>query len=162
MNQVSNCLGKRRDLSVHPESQVVNVVLHRTGLHFEQGLLFRHKPACLGGYCRLATALFLWLPALIIRKTSDKDSLENRHAKSALNYHLSTVVFVLGSLVVLGLIGLLVSLAGGGTALILIIPIAGFGILTIGGIALRSYISGSIAGARGKEYSYPITYAFVK
>lgn len=108
------------------------------------------------------TALFLWLPALIIRKTSDKDSLENRHAKSALNYHLSTVVFVLGSLVALGLIGLLVSLAGGGTALILIIPIVCFGILTIGGIALRSYISGSIAGARGKEYSYPLTYAFVK
>ncbi|NBQ98076.1 MAG: hypothetical protein EBU12_07635 [Microbacteriaceae bacterium] len=79
-----------------------------------------------------------------------------------MNYHLSTVVFVLGSLVVLGLIGLLVSLAGGGSALILIIPIVGFGILSIGGIALRSYISGSIAGARGKEYSYPLTYAFVK
>jgi uncharacterized Tic20 family protein len=126
-------------------------------VHLAPLILLVLAPASIG-----ITALFLWLPALIIRKTSDKDSLETRHSKSALNYHLSTVVFVLGSLVVLGLIGLLVSLAGGGSALILIIPIVGFGILTIGGIALRSYISGSIAGARGKEYSYPLTYAFVK
>jgi len=106
--------------------------------------------------------LLLWLPALIIRKTSDRNSLENRHATSALNYHLTTWIAILGTAVLVALVGLLASLAGAGGALILVIPIVGFGILTIGGIALRSYISGSIAGARGKEYSYPLTYAFVK
>ncbi|NDC19787.1 MAG: DUF4870 domain-containing protein [Microbacteriaceae bacterium] len=106
--------------------------------------------------------LLLWLPALIIRKTSDRNSLENRHATSALNYHLTTWIAILGTAVLVVVVGLLASLAGAGGALIFVIPIVCFGILTIGGVALRSYISGSIAGARGKEYSYPLTYAFVK
>jgi uncharacterized Tic20 family protein len=108
------------------------------------------------------TALLQWLPALIIRKTSDRNSLENRHATSALNYHLTTVLAIVGTAVLVVVVGLLASLVGWGGALIFIIPIACFGILAVGGIALRSYISGSIAGARGKEYSYPLTYSFVK
>ena len=106
--------------------------------------------------------LLLWLPALIIRKTSDRNSLENRHATSALNYHLTTWIAILGTAVLVVVVGLLASLAGAGGALIFVIPIVCFGILTTGGIALSSYIRGITAGASGKEFSYPLTYSFVK
>jgi len=106
--------------------------------------------------------LFLWLPALIIRKTSDRHSLENRHATSALNYHLTTWITILATAVLVVVVGLLASLVGAGGALIFVIPIVCFGILIIGGIALSSYIRGITAGARGKEFSYPLTYSFVK
>ena len=106
--------------------------------------------------------LLLWLPALIIRKTSDRNSLENRHATSALNYHLTTWIAIFSAAVLVVVVGLLASLAGAGGALIFVIPIVYFGILIIGGIALSSYIRGITAGVRGKEFSYPLTYSFVK
>lgn len=106
--------------------------------------------------------LLLWVPALITRATSERNSLENRHATSALNYHLTTWITILATAVLVVVVGLLASLLGWGGALILIIPIACFGILIIGGIALSSYIRGITAGVRGKEFSYPLTYSFVK
>ena len=108
------------------------------------------------------TVLFLWLPALIIRKTSDRSTLENRQAKSALNFHLSFFLYFLGLLVVGALIIVFVSLIGNGAAGIQAIPVVGFGLLILAGLAIGSFIKGAVAGARGKEFNYPIAIPFLK
>ena len=109
------------------------------------------------------TLLFLWLPARIIRRNSDLSSLENRHAKSALNFHLSIFLyFFLGFFLLAALLILVVFLRVNEAAGPWVVLVIGLPLIALSGISIRSFIKGAVAGSRGEEFSYPLAIPFLK